>query len=225
MSSPTVSAASTLTSRVLSFWFAGYTNFTLPVPQQALGLWFRGGKEMDEKIEHFFGKDLAAAAAGDPEYTALASPSPTATPESSTAYVILLDQFSRNVWRGTTRSFAQDEAALAASRSLIATSPEGVAALDPVHHAFLIMPFMHGECLSVQEESVRRFEELASATKARSEPSAHPSVVSMLESFSTYAKKHRDDLVRFGRYPHRNEILGRESTEEEKEYLKAGGGF
>jgi uncharacterized protein (DUF924 family) len=47
----------------------------------------------------------------------------------------------------------------------------------------------------------------------------------MLESFSTYAKKHRDDLVRFGRYPHRNEILGRESTEEEKEYLKAGGGF
>ena len=119
------------------------------------------------------------------------------------ALVILFDQFPRNMFRGTPRAFATDEKAKQIGERAIAAARDQ--AVDPEVHTFFYLPYMHSELLADQERCV--------ALMARSGKQEN----------IKYAEIHRDAIARFGRFPHRNEILGRKSTPEEIAYLEGGG--
>ncbi len=121
------------------------------------------------------------------------------------AEVIVLDQFSRNMFRGSGLAFANDALALALAQEAIAAGADQ--GLNTVERSFLYMPFMHSESLKIHELSVALFESNG--------------VASNLD----FALKHQAVIERFGRYPHRNEALGRESTAEELEYIRTTPGF
>jgi uncharacterized protein (DUF924 family) len=119
------------------------------------------------------------------------------------AEIIILDQFSRNMFRGTAQAFARDQIALVLSQEAISLGVD--MELPPKQRSFMYLPFMHSESLLIHQQAESLYHRLE-------DPSS-------LE----YELKHKEIIVRFGRYPHRNEILGRESTEEEKEFLKEPG--
>lgn len=122
------------------------------------------------------------------------------------AEIIVLDQFSRNMFRGSPLSFAHDALALALSQEAISSGAD--MALSPIERSFLYMPFMHSESMKIHEIAVELFR--------------GNSIAGNLD----YELKHKAIIERFGRYPHRNAILGRESTQEEIEFLKQpGSGF
>jgi uncharacterized protein (DUF924 family) len=125
------------------------------------------------------------------------------------ALVILLDQFSRNIHRGTPRAFAADERALTTAKRAV---QRGFDAVLPVYHrVFLYMPWMHSEDLDAQKECVRLFEKLAREVP----PEVKPTVLGNVD----FAKRHLEIVERFGRFPHRNVILGRSTTPEEEAFL------
>lgn len=178
---------------VLDFWFG--------TDGQARAEWFRKDDAFDRLIAGRFGALVERALAGELRDW-------EAQPASALALILLLDQFTRNIFRGTPRAFAGDALALAAARALVASS--GDAALPPLGRSFVYLPFEHAEDLAAQHEAVRLFSALeASAPQAKG----------MLE----YALRHRDIVARFGRFPHRNAILGRESTPEEIAFLREPG--
>lgn len=119
------------------------------------------------------------------------------------AEIIVLDQFSRNIFRNDPRSFAYDGMALILSQELIRMG--GDQELGPEEKAFAYMPLMHSESLKVHDVAMKLFDQPG------------------LENNFAFEKKHRDILLQFGRYPHRNEILGRESTAEEWAFLETPG--
>jgi uncharacterized protein (DUF924 family) len=125
------------------------------------------------------------------------------------ARILLLDQFTRNIFRGTPRAFAGDAQALKLATELVASGRDKN--LDPWQRWFAYLPFEHSESLIEQERSVALYAALAREMQA-------PAFDSALD----YAEKHRVIIARFGRFPHRNAILGRESTAEETEFLSLG---
>lgn len=128
----------------------------------------------------------------------------TEDPKRALALIIILDQFSRNIYRDMPESFAQDAAALKIARKIINRKFDDT--YNDTERAFTYMPFMHAEDLDVQNESVALFTtHLPDSGNLR------------------YAIEHRDIIVKFGRFPHRNKILGRTSTPEELDYLNSGG--
>jgi uncharacterized protein (DUF924 family) len=124
-------------------------------------------------------------------------------PHGRLAEIIVLDQFPRNMYRDTPRAFASDAMALALAQEAIASGHD--TALAPLERAFLYMPFQHSESRIVQAESVRLFEALG-----------------VPEQYD-FALQHKAIIDQFGRFPHRNEILGRQSTVEEEAFLKTPG--
>jgi uncharacterized protein (DUF924 family) len=135
-----------------------------------------------------------------------------ASARATLARIIVLDQFTRNLYRNTARAFAFDDKALELSLEL--QREGGLGALGWIGRVFVLMPMQHAEDLEVQERSVRLFEELA-----RRCLTAHRE---MLEDNAKYARLHRDIVARFGRFPHRNKTLGRASTTAELEWLASG---
>jgi uncharacterized protein (DUF924 family) len=130
------------------------------------------------------------------------------TPLGALALVIVLDQFSRNCHRNTPRAFAADQKALRLAQRIIASGADRL--LPSVHHrAFAYLPFEHDETLASQRESLRLFEQL------RAEPGG--------ESYYRSAVRHAEVIERFGRFPHRNAVLGRASSAEETEFLRKPG--
>lgn len=125
-----------------------------------------------------------------------------ADPEGALALILLLDQFPRNCFRGTPRMFATDAAALAAANAAIEAGHDR--AIDPSLRLFLYLPFEHSESLADQDRSVALITPLG-------------------EELLAYAEEHRAIIRRFGRFPHRNAILGRETTPEEQHFLDEGG--
>jgi len=123
--------------------------------------------------------------------------------EGRLAEIIVLDQFSRNIYRGTPKSFASDTLALALAQEAIATGDDQK--LTPIQRSFLYLPFMHSESLPIHDVAVELY------TK------------NGLKENLEYEFKHKVIIERFGRYPHRNEVLGRVSTPEEIEFLKTPG--
>ena len=170
---------------ILSFWFEATR------PNQ----WFRQNSQFDQCIRQRFGSLCDQAQQGRLETWAQ-------HPEGSLALVLLLDQFSRHVWRGSARAYAGDNRALALSldavrREWIDQEPRRV------RRQFWLMPFLHSEALTLQSEGVELMGRYAdSATTA-------------------VAQRHRDLIKRFGRFPHRNAVLQRTNTLEEERYLKA----
>ena len=161
--------------------------------------WFQKDEEFDRQIRERFLEDYERASRG--EYDGWQE-----EPGSCLALVILLDQFPRNLFRGDTRTHATDDKALDISREAIQKGFDRK--LPPFQRHFLYMPFMHSEDLEDQQRSVALFRDLAEE--------GGPDVLE-------YAKGHRDIVGRFGRFPHRNEMLGRETTAEEAEFLEQPG--
>ncbi|MEO1039837.1 MAG: DUF924 family protein [Pseudomonadota bacterium] len=127
------------------------------------------------------------------------------TPETGLALAIALDQFPRNIWRGSGKAFALDEKARAASRQLIDKGFD--LAIDPSRRDFLYMPFMHSEALDDQQLCIALVEERIGADSGT----------------ARHARLHRDVIATFGRFPYRNDALGRETTPDEAAYLERGG--
>jgi uncharacterized protein (DUF924 family) len=180
-------------AEVLRFWFGD-------APGVARPEWFRKDDAFDAAIAGRFGALIDTALAGDLDGWA-------DDPRSGLALVIVLDQFPRNVFRGTPRAFAGDARALAVAEGLVSRGEDS--RLLAVERWFLYLPFEHSEALAVQKRSVELFARLRDDTGE-----AGP-----LE----WAWRHYDVVVRFGRFPHRNAILGRESTPAEREFLAQPG--
>ena len=175
---------------ILDFWFDGDAD-------QRRARWWRKDEQVDATIRERFAPSIPRAAAG--------AFSPwRASAEGTLALVILLDQMPRNAFRGDPRSWASDAKAREVTRGAIAAGLDG--ALGLTQRSFLYMPLMHAEDLASQDESVRVFAALAA------EPGG--------PDHGDYAVLHRDIVARFGRFPHRNAVLERESTPEEVTFLE-----
>lgn len=192
---------------ILTYWFGELESDT-HIPDERLEFWFGKDTSTDYFIRQAYEPVLTAAASGDLAHWKDA-------PRSSLAWIVLTDQFPRNIYRGMPAAYELDPA------SQIQTL-EGVEAgfdtqLRPLERVFYYLPLEHAEDLEVQERSVELF------TQLRDEAPAE--VREKFEHFLDYALEHRDVIARFGRFPHRNAVLGRESSPAEAEYLAAGGGF
>jgi len=172
--------------KVLSFWFEEIDP----------GMWWKKDTAFDQAIATRFGELHRAAAQGELEEWRRSD-------RGRLAEILLLDQFSRNIYRDRPEAFAQDAAALVLAQEAITI---GCAeSLNLPERSFLYMPFMHSESLRIHDRALQLF----------SEPG--------LEDSLAFERRHRDIIERFGRYPHRNAILGRVSTAEELAFLQTPG--
>lgn len=168
---------------ILNFWFSAETQ----------PFWFAKSDDFDAKLEKNFKALLLQAAQSELWQW-------RSNAEGRLAEIIVLDQFSRNLFRGSAQAFAQDALALALAQETIQLGLEQQ--LRPEQRSFLYMPFMHSESKVIHEEALKLFEALGNPINL------------------DFEKKHKVIIDRFGRYPHRNEVLGRPSTAEEIEFLK-----
>jgi len=176
---------------ILSFWF----------DEAGSKKWYNGGDSFDALVRERFETAAVKAAA------ALDETCPhdwEQTPEQTLALIIMLDQFPRNMYRGTKGAFAFDALALAAARRAVGKGFD--LKLPQLRRAFIYMPYMHAEDMAMQDECVRLID-------------------MRLDNASSlfHARAHRKLIARFGRFPHRNEILGRASSAEEQDFLHQGG--
>ena len=184
-------------AEVLEFWFGREGD---PEYGQFRDEWFRKDPDFDARVTQQFADLYEEAASGELDGWRDEA-------EGCLALVIVLDQFPRNMFRGDGRTHAADGKALETAEYAVEHALDRE--LPAFQRMFLYMPFMHSEEVEIQRRSVGLFERLAD------EPGA-PDVTS-------YAAGHRDIVERFGRFPHRNEILGRKTTPEEAEFLKTEG--
>ena len=194
----------TTTLDLLDFWF-GTTDD--PGHGQPRTVWFRKDPAFDAEIARRFGPLIEQALVGgiDDWLTKPLDALP------ALARVIVLDQFTRNVFRDTARAFAGDAAALQTARALVATGADR--SLTSVQRMFVYLPFEHAEDLSHQRTAVQLMQQLANDDPARAD-------------LVGWAQRHHDVVARFGRFPHRNAALGRTSTPEEAAFLLTpGSGF
>ena len=184
-------------AEVLEFWFGAPDS---PEFGRNRRCWFEKSTDFDALVRERFLETYESAAGGKLDAW-------TERPLAGLALIVTLDQFPRNMFRGTPRAFATDPLALAVARGMIARGFD--AALLQVQRSFVYLPFEHAEDLDAQREALRLFERLASDTSSA--------------SAMTYAMLHYAIIKRFGRFPHRNAILGRESTPDELEFLSRPG--
>ena len=174
---------------VLSFWFE----------ESGPSRWFQKDDDFDQEVAERFGKLTRRAAACELWQW-------RRDPRGRLAEVIVLDQFSRNIFRDTPQAFAQDPLALALAQEAVALGADRD--MSPMERAFLYMPYMHSESPRIHEVALELYDELG------------------LEEQYDFELRHKEIIDRFGRYPHRNAILGRESTPEEQAFLQQpGSGF
>ena len=183
---------------VLDFWFLPPDN---PDYGQSRVEWFRKDEAFDAHIRARFGALIDAAIEGGLRAW-------EATPHGALARLIVLDQLTRNVYRGTPRAFAGDAQALALAVALTQAGQDRL--LPPMLRAFAYLPFEHAEDLAMQARAVELFQLLSQA---------QPGFDGMLD----YAQRHQEVIAHYGRFPHRNAILGRPSTPEEVEFLRQPG--
>jgi uncharacterized protein (DUF924 family) len=182
--------------QVLDAWFGAPGSAEFGTERK---VWFKKNRAFDAALSGRFGALLEDAQAGKLAHWA-------DTPLGALALIVMLDQFSRNCYRGTPRAFAGDAQALALAKALVA-SGDDLRMPTPQHRSFVYMPFEHDETLASQRESVRLFTALRD------------------DDLLKYALRHAEVIERFGRFPHRNRILGRATRSEEDVWLKERGGF
>lgn len=203
--------------RIREFWFGKSLTGSLPgqgeMASRALALnrraslWFEADPQLmgqqDELIRtHFQG---LVERAGRGELVAWAD-----SPRRRLSLIILLDQFPRHIYRGTAQAFKYDAEALALTLSGMQSAADG--ALNIIERLFFYMPLQHAESTEVQDESVSAYRRLVAESPVE--------LRSTFESALEYAEEHRTLIRKFGRFPHRNSILGRDNTAEEAAYLK-----
>jgi uncharacterized protein (DUF924 family) len=190
---------------ILKFWFADSAS-SLEAARERSAFWFDSNEELDRQIWSFFADGVSDAASGIYDNW-------TDEPDSCLALIILLDQFPRNMYRGTAEVFRHDIRALAFAREGV--EKQHLKQLSVPEQAFFLMPYQHSENLDVQEEGVRLYNIVAQA--------AAEEWCELAEGYRDFAVRHHDIIEQFGRFPHRNQALGRKSTPAEEQYLESGG--
>jgi uncharacterized protein (DUF924 family) len=187
--------------RVLDFWFSA-TELDAPQIDSRMERWFSSDPALDAQIRAEFGPLVDQALEGRLDHWA-------ATAEGRLALILLLDQFCRNIHRGTAMAFAGDRRAL--KLCVEGSMGNEYRSLSPVQRVFFFMPLQHAESLPVQDKSVRIYSALAEGVS--------DTLRETFLTFAQFAELHRDIIARFGRFPHRNRHLGRANTPEEDAYL------
>ena len=190
---------------ILRFWFGDERN-DAEVAKERAALWWKKNPEIDEAIRERFEATLDGAVNEKHDHW-------LDDPHGRLALIILADQFSRNMYRGTPRAFANDSCALGWCKQGLAVDSH--LSLRPIERVFFYLPLEHSESLEDQDRSVELFSELAaSVTEDQREP---------FTGYVDYAVRHRDVIKQFGRFSHRNAILGRESSDAELAFLRQPG--
>jgi len=187
--------------KILDFWFSD-SELDSPQLDSRMDRWFGANDELDEQIRREFGALIDLAQAGQLDEWAN-------TPRGRLALIILLDQFARNVYRGTAQAFLHDKKAL--KLAIEGTLTGDHKKLNAVERMFFFMPLQHAESLKIQEKSVSVFNALAKTVPG-----------TLHETFlmtAQFAELHRDIVAEFGRFPHRNAVLGRPNSSAETAYL------
>jgi len=190
---------------ILTYWF-GNDPDNAALAKDRADLWWSKNVEADQEIRQRFEGDVELAAAGQLDGW-------RATPRGRLALIVLTDQFPRNIYRDSPRAFAFDAKAIQWSLEGIELGADR--ALRPVERTFFYLPLEHSEQLEHQERSVGMFHELLPLVDAEQKE--------IFEHYLNFAVLHRDIVARFGRFPHRNQILGRSSTAEELYFLSQPG--
>lgn len=190
--------------QVLDFWFGELDKDITKTDKNAL--WFKGDEKTDKLIADKYQHLVSQAGRGGLSHWG-------ETAKGSLALIILLDQFTRNIYRGLSAAFRYDSLALAiCKRSLAKNQDEG---LSPIERVFLYFPLEHSEFIEDQEECVFHFDQLRHLIS--------PENAVIFEGFYQYAISHHDVVKKFGRFPHRNAANGRLSTQDELAWLSNGG--
>ncbi len=186
---------------ILSFWFRE-AELSAPQVDRRMDTWFGEDPVFDHEIERDFGNEVVLASEGQLDHWAR-------TTRGRLALILLIDQFRRNMYRGTAKAFLLDKVALKLCvEGAMEKKDDG---LSPIEKVFWYMPLQHSESRKVQAKSVALFQRLAQAVT--------PTYRETFETIAQFAELHADIVETFGRFPHRNALLGRENTPEEAEYL------
>ena len=194
-------------SEVLRFWFGDLREGELPDKEKQMTWWMKS-EEFDDLVRRSFEKYVLLAEKGKLSRW-------LETPLGTVAFIVVVDQFPRNIYRDTPQAFSRDTLALRACLEGIEKGFDKE--LHPTHKTFFYLPLMHSEDLDIQSLSVKKYSAL------ENEYVGHPQIRETLACSTDFAGRHFDIIKRFGRYPHRNAALGRESTPEEIEFLKEPG--
>ena len=186
---------------ILSFWFKEQA-LSAPQIDRRMDIWFGEDPDFDNEIEAKFADDVASASKGKLDHWG-------DDPRGRLALIILIDQFRRNIYRNTAKAFAKDKLALRLCvEGAMQKKDKG---LTPIQKVFFYMPLQHAESRKVQAKSADLYNRLAE--------SVSPTHRETFLTVAQFAELHRDIIEQFGRFPHRNALLGRENTPEEDEYL------
>jgi uncharacterized protein (DUF924 family) len=187
---------------ILAFWFGASAPDEPPAPEK-VRLWFQGDKEVDRQIAERFGADVERARRGELNQWA-------ETPRGRLALIILLDQFSRNLFRGSAAAFASDSASLKLTlEGLDRGQDEGLSCTEQL---FFVLPLEHAEDIAMQDRMLAYLD-----TWAKRLPAAMKDMATGVREF---AQLHRDVIAQFGRFPTRNDALGRASTPAEEAHIR-----
>ncbi|MCK7597045.1 DUF924 domain-containing protein [Microbulbifer sp. CAU 1566] len=199
-------------SEVLNFWFGSDELQAMP-DIASRNRWFQKSDEFDQQIRKHFGATVEAAQAGELDHWRESS-------RGELALILLCDQFSRNIFRGRPTAFAGDPLALDIGQTIVRENRQGEFGLH--QRAFVGMPLEHSESGEIQAQSVAYFDQLR---QAFSGPGVNDSEIQAAEGYYRFAVAHKAVIDEFGRYPHRNKALGRDTSVAEQAWLNNGGGF
>jgi len=186
---------------ILAFWFREH-ELTAPQIDRRMDIWFSEDPVFDHEIEKEFADDVSLASEGKLDYWA-------AEPRGRLALIILIDQFRRNIYRNSAKAFSKDRLAL--KLCVEGAMDKKDKGLTPIQRVFFYMPLQHAESAKVQAKAVELYNRLAE--------SVSPTYQETFLTVAQFAELHKDIIDQFGRFPHRNKLLGRENTPEEDEYL------
>lgn len=203
-----------MTDEILRYWFGDIQNGLSPVEKSTL--WYLGGVDIDAEITQKFGATLKLFESDDLTHWGNSV-------KDRLAAIIVTDQFSRNIHRGQRSAFAFDEIALKICLQGIQQGADS--SLSLVERVFYYHPLEHSENLMQQDLAVELMGTLLKSTRQNQEyvEEIQQLRINFAENALKYVKQHRDIIARFGRFPHRNAVLGRQSTEEEMKWLEEGG--
>jgi uncharacterized protein (DUF924 family) len=186
---------------ILAFWFKEH-ELSAPQVDRRMDIWCGEDPTFDHEIQQNFAVDVEGASEGKLDHWA-------DEPRGRLALILLLDQFRRNIYRGSAKAFEKDRAAL--KLCVEGAMQKKDRGLTPIQRAFFYMPLQHAESRKVQAKSVELYSKLAEAVS--------PTFQETFLTIAQFAELHRDIIDQYGRFPHRNALLGRENTPEEDEYL------
>jgi uncharacterized protein (DUF924 family) len=186
---------------ILSFWFKEQ-ELSAPQIDRRMDIWFGEDPVFDREIEEEFAEDVARACEGKLDHWAT-------EPHGRLALIILIDQFRRNIYRNSAEAFSKDRLAL--KLCVEGAVEKKDKSLTPIQRVFFYMPLQHAESAKVQAKALEVYNRLAE--------SVSPTYQETFLTVAQFAELHKDIIDRFGRFPHRNRLLGRENTSEENEYL------